>query len=567
MNVLPSTCIKGYKDKVRDVRKGKKDCPVPTAMMIIRDSVVVADSGGKICSFEVTKGRTEEVFTCDSPINCVYVALGFIWTGHDDSYIRQWTMATGDMYRTMKGHRDKILSLCIMDKWLFSGSTDGFVYQWDLVSGDGVNFMPMTRAVLCVTPWVARNLLIAGDENGRMVYWDVNRPVGPPVQVKEVYSAQQKDKQGRTMIAPTHKLLIEKLKRSAGISVQEKHAGWLFAAAGNDRIEQRYVESGKLKRNLMHPGRVNDMTAAQGCLFTACDDKLARSWDVATGGLIQVFTGHRGALVCIAAHPAQETHVSQDLSMTVPQIRPGTMTSQKYLFTTSADGAITQWKVAARGACRSFAEFLEDTGASGIAAKEAFRLQMAEVGIEPVDPFAEQKKAEAEVQAKMDALLSNAGSSNVEEPDAPKPRRSKSPTGKKSPTGGKKKSIKSHEQLAAELEEKQSTLSKMGYASQMALMGFVNPVSQDFVTQPPQRHFLGRGVSIDDHAARYKHIESGWPAATEELQQELKVRMRQKMFSKTASLPEMPSAGSATMPMSRGAMGSRTGSRGVLPKI
>ena len=65
MNVLPSTCIKGYKDKVRDVRKGKKDCPVPTAMMIIRDSVVVADSGGKICSFEVTKGRTEEVFTCD----------------------------------------------------------------------------------------------------------------------------------------------------------------------------------------------------------------------------------------------------------------------------------------------------------------------------------------------------------------------------------------------------------------------------------------------------------------------------------------------------------------------
>ena len=30
-----------------------------------------------------------------------------------------------------------------------------------------------------------RNLLIAGDENGRMVYWDVNRPVGPPVQVPE----------------------------------------------------------------------------------------------------------------------------------------------------------------------------------------------------------------------------------------------------------------------------------------------------------------------------------------------------------------------------------------------
>ena len=84
----------------------------------------------------------------------------------------------------MKGHRDKILSLCIMDKYLFSGSADGFVYQWDLVSGDGINFMPMTRSVwalaasplhpacyltgvaqvLCLAAWHQANLLIAGDE-------------------------------------------------------------------------------------------------------------------------------------------------------------------------------------------------------------------------------------------------------------------------------------------------------------------------------------------------------------------------------------------------------------------
>merc|ERR1719181_2580589 len=108
-----------------------------------------------------------------------------------------------------------------------------------------------------------------------MVYWNVWGTT--PVMEKELYAAQQQDKHGHTIIPPTHQILVEKLRRERGISVQEVHPGWLFGAVGNDRVEQRYVESGTLKRNLMHPARVNDMSVAQSCLYTACADKLARS--------------------------------------------------------------------------------------------------------------------------------------------------------------------------------------------------------------------------------------------------------------------------------------------------
>merc|ERR1711988_1834876 len=113
------------------------------------------------------------------------------------------------------------------------GALGRFVYQWDLVTGEGINFMPMTRPVLCIAAWEERNLLIAGDENGRMVYWDCYTGKTPLMQ-KEIYSAQQKDSQGRAMIAPTHSLVVERFVRNPGIAVQEIHAGWLFAAVGDD---------------------------------------------------------------------------------------------------------------------------------------------------------------------------------------------------------------------------------------------------------------------------------------------------------------------------------------------
>ena len=150
--------------KIRDVRPGRRVLPPATCNAILRDDLFLGDKTGRVYQIEVKKGRVAEVFKDDkpSPINCMFAALGFVWTGHEDALIRQWTIQTGDKFREMKGHRGSILSLAIMGKSLFSGSQDGFIYQWDLVTGDGCNFMPMTRPVLCLAVWPSAELLIAG---------------------------------------------------------------------------------------------------------------------------------------------------------------------------------------------------------------------------------------------------------------------------------------------------------------------------------------------------------------------------------------------------------------------
>jgi len=456
--------------------------------------------------------------------------MGFVWTGHDDKLIRQWTTVSGEKYREMKGHRGPIICMTIMDKYLFSGSKDGFIYQWDLVTGDGVNFMPMTRPVMCMSAWPEQDILLAGDENGRTVYWDWK--TGPtPTIVKEVYSAQQQDSLGRTFIAPTWAIVYEKFRKLKGV-LQGSHPGWIFAAVGEDRVEQRFIHDGKLKRNLMHPARVVALSTAQQCVFTACRDRIARAWDVNTGGMLQTFMGHRSQLLSICSHPQEELHTNHDLSKQRDLMRPGTMTGTRYLFTGSVDGGVVQWKIACRGACRHFAQFLEETK-DGTAGKVMFQHLMKEVGIVPIDPFEAQRKAEENIQAKMDALDASMGASYKEEPEPPPPKRvpkmgrkkkkPKSPT--KSP---QKKNSKEELAYKEEMIFKKQDLSKLGYASQMALMGFVNDVSQDFVARPPQRHFPGRGVSVDDHATRYELIKSGWDVAADELMEEWKLRQTEK---------------------------------------
>jgi len=536
--------------KIRDVRPGRRVLPAATCAAILRDDLFLGDHTGRITQIEVNKGRVVEVFKDDavSPINCIYAALGFVWTGHVDSLIRQWTVTSGEKYREMKGHRGAILSLAIMGKSMFSGSEDGFIYEWDLVTGDGINFMPMTRPVLTLAVWHSAKILLAGDMNGRMVYWDTVSGPTPQI-VKEVYCAAQQDGVGRTMIPPTHCIAVEKLKRDKGGVSEELHAGWIFAAVGNDRVEQRYLAEGKLKRNLMHPARVNDMSVAQSCLFTACDDKVGRAWDVNSGGLLQQFMGHLGCLAVVLSYPQEEIHNNADMPRDIHAMRPGTFSGTRSLFTCAKDGGVIQWKVASRNACRRFATYLDETSKSGVAAKEEFRMRMAEAGLEPVDPFEAQQEAELEIQKKMESL-GGSGKDFVEPPDPPRTlkrspkKRSPSKKGL-SPKKEKKVSVKALEAQAREMEDKKAKLSKLGYTSQMALMGFVNDVTQNFVAKPPQRHFPGRGVSVDDHAAMYRLIKSDWEEVMKGLDRE-NAQKRTKMLMEATAAKAREAALSAT---------------------
>jgi len=103
----------------------KEAVRAPVSVALANNCVAVGESCGKVSLLEVQKGRIQHVFSQDvnSPLFCVTSAYGFIWSGHKDKLIRQWNVTTGELYRTMKGHRGPVISFCVMNGNLFSGLT------------------------------------------------------------------------------------------------------------------------------------------------------------------------------------------------------------------------------------------------------------------------------------------------------------------------------------------------------------------------------------------------------------------------------------------------------------
>lgn len=530
-----STCIKAVSDLVRVFRQ-VGECR-PTCISVIRDSVLVGDSDGAISEYEVFTGRKERVLTlgleCGS-VNCMITAFGFIWAGHEDHTIRQWQLSSGELFRTMRGHQGPVLSLCILDQCLFSGSQDGFVFQWDLLSGEGVNWMPMTRSVTTLTAWADGRYAIAGDPNGRAVYWDYwSRKT--PFMAKEIYAKMQTGKDGRTQIAACHCAAI--------------WAPWIFSGVGDSLVEQRELQDGKLVRSLEHPGRVNAVTTSLAVLFTGCEDGVLRSWDLKTGHLLQKFDHNGGGnqtkgvpvpIVAIACHPNNETLSVHDYSATLPVIRPGTMTSTHYIMTVYADGRGCQWKMASRLACRKMAEYLFENSRVSSSLPLIPGINQSSTGSSRV--LTRRRRQRRGVLSGYESKSANTGP----------PERI---------TAGQAKS-------QADLESKEAAMKTLAYNSQKVLSGFMHGISGDFLCRPPQKPFGGMQKTIEEHALLYKKIKSGWQAALKEQkaqnkQREALIQMGMQKFD-----PTEPAIDRKGQPILMGALteGSRMWARPALPE-
>ena len=195
----------------------------------------------------------------------------------------------------MTGHRGAVLSLCVMGRHLYSGSEDGYVFQWALQDGKKTDYIPMTRGVTCLSAYPQRQLLIAGDRNGRCAYWDCHSRATPHM-VHEYYCKMQVEAAtGKTCIPETRCLVL--------------WYPWLFVAVGECVVEQRCLDDWKLVRSLEHPKAVLTATASLDVLFTGCADGVLRTWDIQTGAMLQRFIGHPPNR-CTARPAARAPHSS-----------------------------------------------------------------------------------------------------------------------------------------------------------------------------------------------------------------------------------------------------------------
>lgn len=127
----------------------------------------------------VFEGDSRDGVTCvvvsaqnaDRPIFC---------SGHYDSMVRVWDLATKQLLLVLEGHMDWVVSVALwksVEPIVVSGSSDGTIRVWDLDSGDLVTSCEgHQRDVWSVTVTQGPRPLIVSASSDRTVRtWDINR--------------------------------------------------------------------------------------------------------------------------------------------------------------------------------------------------------------------------------------------------------------------------------------------------------------------------------------------------------------------------------------------------------
>lgn len=472
---MAATCIKAVSDLVRRFRRRAEGRPTCTAL--IRDTLLVGDENGHISEYHVLSGLKERILIAEcggGEARTLLAAFGFVWCGHSDGGIRQWQLSDGQLVRTMTGHRGPVLSLCVMGRHLYSGSEDGYVFQWALQDGKKTDYIPMTRGVTCLSAYPQRQLLIAGDRNGRCAYWDCHSRATPHM-VHEYYCKMQVEAAtGKTCIPETRCLVL--------------WYPWLFVAVGECVVEQRCLDDWKLVRSLEHPKAVLTATASLDVLFTGCADGVLRTWDIQTGAMLQRFIGHppnrpaidiTSPVVAIACHPNNEALSVHDFSSASLQLRPGTMTGVHYLLALHQDGAGCQWKLASRAACKWMAQYVKTANRPAVTL--------------PV------------IASRRSSGGMSAGSQ-----------------------GGSRRSSQSMQvamtvdqlDMIEEQQKKQHEALTLGFRAHKMLSGFVHGAAQDYICPPMQHSFSGMQQSVVNQQEVWRKIRSGWKGALKQQQKQ-----------------------------------------------
>ena len=117
----------------------------------------------------------------------------------------------------------------------------------------------------------------------------------------------------------------------------------------------------------------------------------------------------------------------------------------------------------------------------------------------------------------------------VDEPDPPNPMRKPKMKGRKKTVSlnpMKKNRYKEDKEKSVnaarvkDLTEKKKKAAKVAYLSHGFLRGFVDAVTQDFVSVPTSKHFAPRGVSHTEHAKRWSYIRNDWEEANKDLHEQ-----------------------------------------------
>lgn len=271
----------------------------------------------------------------------------YIAVGRSGNNVRLIDFTTGKVYKTLKGHKSMVISLCFSSdgKYLATGGLDGKAIVWDVETGDtirSISFPDEKLAIFSVDISDDNKMLATADWGGLVTIWEI--ATGNRIKVVSPHDRTAcyhvKFLPGNIYFVSTgldSKLKLIEIDTGEEIRTFIGHTGLINSInlnpAGDKLITSSWdgtvriwdLSSGLQEKKIKaHQGMVyNAKFDPEGkYIVSGGDDFLVKLWDAASGALISQFAGHQGGV--------GDVNITSDF---------------KHIISGSRDGSVRIWSV------------------------------------------------------------------------------------------------------------------------------------------------------------------------------------------------------------------------------
>ncbi|MDJ0714235.1 MAG: WD40 repeat domain-containing protein [Prochloraceae cyanobacterium] len=211
------------------------------------------------------------------------------------SYLKIWHLETGELQRTLFGHKKPIRSLAISIDGQTIASGSHKIKLWNLQTGEPFQtFFGHKEWVHCLAISTDVRTVISGSEDKSLRIWDVETG-----ELKNILRGHQG------------------CIKTVAMSPDDR----IIASAGDDRTIKLWdLRNGKLLRSLTgHSGSVYTVTISPDAQYviSGSQDKTVKIWHLSTGKLLQTLQDHLEAVSAISLSPDGTILASSSLDKTV----------------------------------------------------------------------------------------------------------------------------------------------------------------------------------------------------------------------------------------------------------
>jgi WD40 repeat protein len=193
------------------------------------------------------------------------------------SYIKIWQLSTGQVYRTLFGHRRPVKALAIhLGNRCFIASGSHKIKLWDLQTGESwLTLFGHKADVSCLTISGDGQTLISGSQDKTLRTWNLNRG-----DLCHTFTGH---------------------RGTINIVILSENGEIAISGSADKTIKLWELKTGKLLQTLTgHLGSVSTLRLAYPYLLSGDDTGRIYQWELQTGKLLHILTAHQQTIQAIA---------------------------------------------------------------------------------------------------------------------------------------------------------------------------------------------------------------------------------------------------------------------------